>query len=60
MPDIELARGWTVEKVRDSLNSEGSRMDLIDFIRAGTTSVFSVHSTYLQRNRLLSTVMVLR
>jgi len=34
MCDIELARGWTVEMVRDSLNNEESRMDLIDFIRA--------------------------
>jgi hypothetical protein len=34
MSDIELARGWTVEKVRGSLNNEQSRMDLIDFVRA--------------------------
>jgi hypothetical protein len=34
MSDIELARGWTIEKVRGSLNNEESRMDLIDFVRA--------------------------
>lgn len=34
MVDIELARGWTAEKVRGSLNNEESRMDLIDFVRA--------------------------
>src|SRR6266851_7053282 len=45
MPNIELARGWTVDEVRGSLNNEGSRMDLIDFVRARYNERFfgSIH-----------------
>ncbi len=40
MPDIELARGWTVGLVRKCLEDQDAKNDLVDFVRARYTERF--------------------